>query len=159
MDLQSLLKIKLKKDLLNDFNNYYDINFKTINKDKDEFLRICESKINDYISDYNLTTNDLITNDVNNDVNNDNNNICCARIMGPRNSDCRCSHKIFKDNYCKKHLNRIEEYGFLSFGRYDEKRPEINENGNKIIWRDSTPLEDINTIIQYQNNNLMKLIK
>ena len=79
--------------------------------------------------------------------------------MGPRNSDCRCSHKIYKDNYCKKHLKRIEDYGFLSFGRYDEKRPEINENGNKIIWRDSTPLEDINTIIQYQNNNLMKLIK
>lgn len=158
MDLQSLLKIKLKKDLLNDFNNYYDNNFKTINKDKDEFIRLCESKINDYISEFNLTFNDTISKkDISNDINN--NNICCARIMGPRNTDCRCSHKIHKDDYCKKHLKRIEEYGFLSFGRYDEKRPEINENGNKIIWRDSTPLEDINTIIQYQNNNLMKLIK
>lgn len=154
MDLESLIKIKLKKDLINDFNKYYDENYLTINKDKDEFIRLCESKINNSISDFKITIDKPKIN-----KNKDKNNLCCARIMvGPRNIDSRCSHQIYKNDYCKKHLKRIEEYGFLSFGRYDEKRPKINENGNKIIWRDSTPMEDINTIIQYQNNNLMKLI-
>lgn len=155
MDLQSLLRLKLKKDLLNDFNKYYDENNKTIKKDKDEFMRLCECKINDFICDFNLN----IDQSINQNKKINENDICCARIMGPRNSDCRCSHKIHKDNFCKKHLKRIEEYGFLSFGRYDEKRPHINETGNKIIWRDSTPMEDINTIIQYQNNLIMNLIK
>ena len=51
------------------------------------------------------------------------------------------------------------ENDYLKFGRYDEPRPIINENGNKIPWRDTSALEDINTIIQYQHMNLQKLIK
>ena len=51
------------------------------------------------------------------------------------------------------------ENDYLKFGRYDEPRPIINENGNKIPWRDTTALEDIDTLIQYQHMNLQKLIK
>ena len=62
-------------------------------------------------------------------------------------------------NYCKKHMKQILENDYLKFGRYDGPRPIINEKGNKIPWRDTSALEDINTIIQYQHMNLQKLIK
>ncbi len=87
-------------------------------------------------------------------------NQCCARSMGHNYSDIRCSSSTEENiDYCKKHLKRIEEYGYLSFGRYDGKRPNINEKGTKIPWRDNTAMEDIDTIIQYQSMNLLKLIK
>ena len=80
--------------------------------------------------------------------------------MGKQYSDIRCSYCATKDSeYCKIHLKRIDEYGYLNFGRYDEPRPIINEKGNKIPWRDTTSMEDINTIIQYQSMNFSKLIK
>tara|TARA_Y100001970_G_scaffold287712_1_gene413038 strand:+ start:2829 stop:3311 length:483 start_codon:yes stop_codon:yes gene_type:complete len=85
-------------------------------------------------------------------------NQCCARCMGPRYSDIRCSNKAQEGDYCKKHMKQISENDHLKFGRYDEPRPIINENGNKIPWRDTNALEDIDTIIQYQHMNLQKLI-
>ena len=42
---------------------------------------------------------------------------------------------------------------------YARNNGNINENGNKIPWRDTSALEDINTIIQYQHMNFQKLIK
>ncbi len=53
----------------------------------------------------------------------------------------------------------IQNQGYLSFKRYDETRPVINESGNKIPWRDNTEMEDINILIKYQNMKLLKLIK
>lgn len=85
-------------------------------------------------------------------------NQCCARCMGPRYSDIRCANKAQEGDYCKKHMKQISEDDHLKFGRYDESRPIINENGNKIPWRDTNALEDIDTIIQYQHMNLQKLI-
>ena len=80
--------------------------------------------------------------------------------MGPRYSDIRCPTTTYHNiDYCKTHLKRIEEHGYLRFGRYDGERPIINELGNKIPWRDTSAMEDIDTIIQYQNMNLLKLIK
>ena len=87
-------------------------------------------------------------------------NQCCARAMGPRYHSIRCNNiAIGNIEYCKKHLYRIEEYGYLAFGRYDEPKPIINEKGNKIPWRNTSAIEDINTIIQYQHMNLKKIIK
>ena len=85
---------------------------------------------------------------------------CCARSMGPRYSEIRCPYPR-KENidYCFRHLERIDRCGYLLFGRFDERRPIINEKGNKIPWRDTTAMEDIDTIIQYQLMNLQKLIK
>jgi hypothetical protein len=80
--------------------------------------------------------------------------------MGPKYSDLRCTRKTQENiDYCKKHSHRIDEYGYLAFGRYDQDRPIINEKGNKIPWRDSSATEDIDTIIQYQLMNLKKLIQ
>ena len=89
-----------------------------------------------------------------------NKNLCCARIMGPRYSDIRCSSRCYLNNdYCKKHLKRLNEIGYLSFGRYDQLRPKFNEKKNKIPWRDVSIMNDLDIIIQYQDMNLKKMIE
>ena len=63
--------------------------------------------------------------------------------------------------YCLKETEAIvlDEHvkGYLSFGRYDEKRPSINEKGNPIPWQDLSAMESIDLVIQYQDMNLKKL--
>ena len=144
MNLQSLLNIKLERELIKDLNDHF----------KDESLAgMIESKVI-------LKIKDIIIIDENSAEIISKDNQCCARRMGEKYSDIRCSSSTEENiDYCKKHLKRIEEYGYLSFGRYDEKRPVINEKGTKIPWRDNSAMEDIDTIIQYQSMNLLKLIK
>jgi len=144
MNLHSLLNYKLERELIKDLNNHF----------KDESLAsMIESKVKDKIKDTIITIDSktkLVIRD----------NQCCARSMGHNYSDIRCPSSTDGNiDYCKKHLKRIEEYDYLSFGRYDGKRPSINEKGTKIPWRDNTAMEDIDTIIQYQSMNLLKLIK
>ena len=84
---------------------------------------------------------------------------CCARIYTKsRHMESRCSSKCFGNTeYCKTHLNRLNREGYLSFGRYDEKRPTINEKGNIIPWQDQTAMESIDLVVQYQDMNLKRL--
>ena len=145
MDLQSLLKLKIEKELIQELNDHF----------KDDSLKnIIQQKVKEKIKQNEITIDKpkkkIIIKD----------NQCCARSMGPRYSDIRCPYPC-KDNidYCFRHSERINEYGYLLFGRFDERRPSINEKGNKIPWRDTTAMEDIDTIIQYQLMNLKKLIK
>ena len=145
MDLQSLLKLKIEKELIQELNNHF----------KDDSLKnIIQQKVKEKIKQNEITIDKpkkkIIIKD----------NQCCARSMGPRYSDIRCPYPC-KDNidYCFRHSERINEYGYLLFGRFDERRPSINEKGNKIPWRDTTAMQDIDTIIQYQLMNLKKLIK
>ena len=140
MDIKDLLKTKLKKDILNELSGY----------DIDDI----ESQIEDKITDDLFEENKIVKK---NDIPDENR--CCARIMGERYSDQRCPYHKVKDDYCKIHLKRLNKYGYLAFKRYDEPRPTINEKGNKIAWRDDSSLEDINTVIQYQNMKLQKNIK
>ena len=145
MNLQSLLKLKIEKELIQELNDHF----------KDDSLKnIIQQKVQEKIKDNEITIDKpkkkIIIKD----------NQCCARSMGPRYSDIRCPYPC-KDNidYCFRHSERINEYGYLLFGRFDERRPSINEKGNKIPWRDTTAMQDIDTIIQYQLMNLKKLIK
>lgn len=145
MDLQSLLNLKIEKELIQELNDHF----------KDDSLKnIIQQKVKEKIKQNEITIDKpkkkIIIKD----------NQCCARSMGPRYSDIRCPYPC-KDNidYCFRHSERINEYGYLLFGRFDERRPSINEKGNKIPWRDTTAMEDIDTIIQYQLMNLKKLIK
>ena len=145
MDLQSLLKLKIEKELIQELNDHF----------KDDSLKnIIQQKVKEKIKQNEITIDKpkkkIIIKD----------NQCCARSMGPRYSDIRCPYPC-KDNidYCFRHSERINEYGYLLFGRFDERRPSINEKGNKIPWRDTTAMQDIDTIIQYQLMNLKKLIK
>ena len=145
MDLQSLLKLKIEKELIQELNDYFK---------NDSLKNLIEQKVQEKIKDKEITIDKpkkkIIIKD----------NQCCARSMGPRYSDIRCPYPC-KDNidYCFRHSERINEYGYLLFGRFDERRPSINEKGNKIPWRDTTAMQDIDTIIQYQLMNLKKLIK
>lgn len=143
MDIVSLLNIKLEKELFDELKI-------EINDDISEelLLQMIKDKIDKYPF-YIAKEKDTKIID----------NQCCARCMGPRYSDVRCTNKAHEGDYCKKHMKQIIENDYLKFGRYDEPRPIINENGNKIPWRDTTALEDIDTIIQYQHMNLQKLIK
>lgn len=144
MNLNELLKIKLKEDLLNELSEF--------NFDLDLLNDLIDQKISS-----NVIT---IDKEVTHETNEDGENKCCARIMGERYSDRRCPYHSQKDSdYCKNHSKRICQHGYLAFGRYDEPRPSINEKANKIPWRDMTAMEDINTVIQYQNMKLLKMIK
>ena len=140
MDILQLLKLKLKNDLLNELQEYEIENLE---------IQI-DYKIND-----NLFKKEKIIKQI--DI--PDKDRCCARIMGKRYSDERCPYHKIKDDYCKIHLKRLDKYGYLNFKRYDEPRPIINEKGNKIAWRDNSSLDDINTVIQYQNMKLKKMIK
>lgn len=140
MDIIDLLKTKLKKDLLSELSDYN--------------ITDLESQIEDKLTD------DLFNKDDKEKINNiSDKDRCCARIMGERYSDERCPYRKIKDDYCKIHLKKIDKYGYLLFKRYDEPRPIINESGNKIAWRDDSALDDINTVIRYQNMKLQKNIK
>ena len=144
MNLQSLLETKLEIDLVRELvNTFKDDSLQSIIKEK------VQKKIKENPVSIDKNKKVVIKD-----------NQCCARSMGPRYSDIRCptvSHH--NTDYCNTHLKRIEEHGYLRFGRYDGERPIINELGTKIPWRDTSAMEDIDTIIQYQNMNLQKLIK
>ena len=140
MDITELLKTKLRNDIFIELSEYNIENL--------------ESQIENKITD------DLFIKKSQECVNNiPDENRCCARSMGPRYSDIRCPNRKIKGDYCKIHLKRLDKYGYLKFKRFDESRPIINESGNKIPWRDSSELEDINTVIRYQNMKLLKNIK
>ena len=143
MDLDELLKIKMKEDLIKELSEF---NFDS---------ELLNDKIDHKIGGVVITIDKEVTQDTNEDENR-----CCARIMGERYSDRRCPYKSHCDrNYCNRHIIRINEHDYLAFGRYDEPRPIINEKGNKIPWRDMTAMRDINTVIHYQNMKLLKIIK
>lgn len=140
MDIIELLKIKLKKDLLLELSEYNIDNIGSQIEDKitgDLFTTKVQEKKNDILDK----------------------DRCCARSMGPRYSDIRCPYHKVKDDYCKIHLKQLDKYGYLKSRRFDESRPIINEKGNKIPWRDSSAIEDINTVVIYQNMKLQKNIK
>ena len=143
MDVDILVTKKLKNDLLEYFSDY---------SDNDSLEELIDLKIKENpITIDNLVDPVKIIDDKER---------CCARVMGERYSDNRCTYKSQKDSdYCKNHSKRIDNYGYLAFRRYDEERPLINEKSNKIPWRDTTAMEDINTVIQYQNMKLCKLIQ
>ena len=146
MELNDLIKIKLKNDILKELNEILNIS----DFDQDYILHLIHTKINENPIDIN------INNDIDCKLND--NERCCARSMGDFYSDKRCTLKKVEGDYCKKHLNQIKKNGYLLFKRYDEPRPSINEKGNKIPWRDGSRMGDINNIIQYQNMKLCKLI-
>jgi len=145
MDLSTLLKHKLKTDLLNELSELPELS-----DNLTKLGHLIDGKVLENI----VTIDESVLTKHNNEAQ------CHARIMGPRYSDLRCHYKCRKNkDYCMNHEKRIDNNGYLAFGRYDQPRPVINEKGNKIPWRDTTAMDDINTIIQYQNMKLNKLIK
>ena len=147
MDIIDLLKLKLKNDLLDDLREY----------DIENLEEQIDTKINGDIFNHGIFINTI--NEKAKTIDIPDSERCCARIMGERYSDVRCPYHKVKDDYCRVHLKRIDNYGYLAFKRYDEPRPLINEKGNKIPWRDDSAIDDISTVIKYQNMKLCKFIK
>ena len=145
MDIIDLLKLKLKNDLLDELSEY----------DIENIEEQIDTKISCDIFNHGIFINTISKKYI--DI--PDSERCCARIMGKRYSEERCPNHKVKDDYCRVHLKRIDNYGYLAFKRYDEPRPSINEKGNKIAWRDDTAIDDISTVIKYQNMKLCKLIK
>ena len=156
MNLDDLLQIKLERDLLNDLVKEYQINTKlsTIYS-KNEFIEISKRKMKIKIKNKQklIYIQDKIQCTRISDKNR-----CCSRIWF-HHKGLRCPYSKCKGDYCKKHTTMIQNLGYLRFRRYDEKRPMYNEQGNKIPWYDYSPMETINIVIQYQNMNLLQLIK
>jgi hypothetical protein len=145
MDIIDLLKLKLKNDLLDELSEY----------DIENIEEQIDNKLSCDIFNHSIFRNTISKKTI--DISDSER--CCARIMGERYSDERCPYHKVKDDYCRVHLKRLDNYGYLAFRRYDEPRPSINEKGNKIAWRDDSEIDDISTVIKYQNMKLCKLIK
>jgi hypothetical protein len=153
MKLHELLLLKLRQELQEDLMKRYKSNSDLQSYSEEEFKLSLIRMINDKTKDLKITIDDppeKISNV---------RNRCCARIYTKhRHMEGRCSSRCFGNTeYCRTHLNRLEREGYLSFGRYDEKRPSINEKGNPIPWQDLTAMESIDLVVQYQDMNLKKL--
>ena len=148
MDLDLLLKLKLKTELIHEINQHFDDMMDI------DLKQLITDKVSDAIQNQILTIDNKPQESPHKDGQ------CCARLWKPQYSDVRCPWSSSPNSeYCGKHMSRLNEYGYLSFGRFNGPRPIINEKGNKIPWRDTTPMNDIDTIIKYQHQNLVKLIR
>jgi len=80
---------------------------------------------------------------------NDMNELCCARVWSSHYGN-RCSKmKINGKDYCCQHQDMYDKYGYLSLGRYDEKKPLVNEKGNLIPWYNYEILDMLNILAEY----------
>lgn len=157
MKLQELLLIKLRNDLQEDLMKRYHEDSKLQSYSEAEFKILMKRKINVKTKNLEITIDS--PSDPSNQEKTPKRNQCCARIYTKeRHEEGRCSSNCFGNTeYCKTHLNRLQREGYLSFGRYDENRPSINEKGNPIPWQDLSAMESIDLVIQYQDMNLKKL--
>ena len=87
---------------------------------------------------------------------------CCARIWN-HNRGTRCTHRRKHDSdnpeYCGTHNRELVKRGYLKFRRYDEERPEINAEGTRIPWYDTTPMETLQILVDYQGAYLKTYLK
>ena len=153
MKLQELLMLKLRNDLQEALMKRYQNDSNLQSYSEDEFKLLITQLITNKIKDLTITIDSAPVTILNK------RHQCCARIYTKsRHMESRCSSKCFGNTeYCKTHLNRLNREGYLSFGRYDEKRPTINEKGNPIPWQDLTAMESIDLVVQYQDMNLKRL--
>ena len=153
MNLQALLLLKLRNVLQEELMHRYQEDSKLQSYSEDKFKLLITRMINEKTKNLEITIDEPPSPIPHK------RNQCCARIYTKhRHMERRCSSKCYgTTDYCKTHLNRLHREGYLSFGRYDEKRPSINEKGNPIPWQDLSAMESINLVIQYQDMNLNKL--
>ena len=82
---------------------------------------------------------------------------CHARTWSNHKGN-QCKHTKVTGDYCKTHQRQLNDKGYLEFGRYDEKRPRINQDRNNIPWYDDPPFISIDIMMRYQLRGLHKLI-
>ena len=153
MLLYELIRVKLRNDLQEALMKEYKNTKELHSYSAEEYKLKIKKMITDKTNSMKITIDTELENTLNK------RHQCCARIYTKnRHMESRCSSRCFGNTeYCKTHLNRLNREGYLSFGRYDEKRPTINEKGNPIPWQDLTAMETIDLVVQYQDMNLNKL--
>ena len=149
MDLNNLLNIKLKEDLKNDLLSEYKKNNYLNNLSFKKYEELIDKRINS-IQSIDFSDKKFIK-----DIDN---NLCCARVWN-YHKGTQCNYKKNNGDYCNHHKKLLEKKGYLPFKRYDEKRPNFNEKGNRLQWHNHTPFEMLEIIINYQNLQLISLIK
>ena len=153
MHIIQLLNIKFKKEVLYELIKLYDKNDKLKIIDKKTYIQICKIKIKNILKTINFLEQTEKICKYPSDKR------CCARIWNKHyGSRCRYKRKNDKE-YCQHHINVFKKNGSLRFNRYDETKPLINLNNNKIPWFSDSYIEILNNIIQKQNNRLNLKIK
>ena len=146
--IQSILKDLLISDLYEDISKRYpEIESSTL-----------KNKINDKVISINPQFAIETKHKKKKQVKIDDCDRCCARTWDNHRGS-RCSHQIKSDDYCGIHLREINERGSLLFGRYDEPKPTINDQGNIIPWYDGPPLEELDAIVNYLQCCLLRKMK
>jgi len=150
MHIETLLKMKLKEDLLNELILMYDPDLFPF--DLAKFKEHCLQKIESKLGSIEFIKSKRKVCSI------EDKNRCCARIWD-NHYGTRCNYLRYKnEDYCKHHLNMIQKKGKLLFNRYDEDKPLYNEKNNRIPWAITTPIEMTNQILQRQWENLSSVI-
>ena len=129
MNVFQCIKIKLKKDLLNDFPDDEDLIERKI-------MSLTEDQI--YDTEYIYS------------------NSCEARVWN-NHRGTRCSNLKCDTQYCKTHQKIIQKYGKLTFGNYFEERPSYKD-GKKLYWYDYSEKDELNILMNYQNMKILNII-
>lgn len=140
MFLVHLFKRKLKKDLKKELS----ISKPELSDDK--IMMIIERKLDSMNLEENIRKRlpKMIKSE-----RDDMNELCCARVWSSHYGN-RCSKmKMNGKDYCCQHQDMYDKYGYLSLGRYDEKRPLVNEKGNLIPWYNYEILDMLNILTEY----------
>ena len=132
MDYQSLVRIKLARDLFIKLKSHYS-KYETNLSEKD-YEDLIQSLITKHCENFTINFHDEIKENYKNTSVQ-----CCARGWF-HHLGRRCPHLRMnqRSDYCRKHQNIIDKNDRLNFGRYDEPRPIYNERGSKIIWYNHT---------------------
>ena len=150
MHITQLLRLHLEKELFIELITKYKED--NLNYNKKLFKKLCKKKINLKIQSIKFLS------DRSNNSTIDDNKRCCARIWD-NHYGSRCKYKRFDGDYCKHHVNMIKRNGKLLFNRYDEEKPLINHQNNRIPWISEPEIEILNKIIKNQWLNLENQIK
>jgi len=153
MKLEDLLKIKLEQDLLNELSDQFNLK----NITKGEYLLLCKQIIKGKIKDFKINDCPKFLLEKKVKCKYPNKDRCCARIWDSHYGT-RCKYKRNKTDYCNHHNGMIKRAGKLTLNRYDEDKPIFNEKGNRYPWFTNSNVEILDSIIQKQQNSLLKLI-
>jgi hypothetical protein len=149
MDYQELVKYKLKKDILSYFHDNY-ITYKDI-LSLNDYNELIHKLVDTKVTQCTMAFKDDIKEQWT-----DERSRCCARgWFSHRETRCSKLRMNCNTDYCKIHQNILERNEKLTFGRYDEPKPLLNEKGTRIVWKDSYETQ-INIILRYHKMLYLK---
>ena len=142
--MESLLKQKLKKDLLLHYGDKFT-----------EYERIITGELSKVTFNMNMKNKNHYRNESNKL---DDNDRCCARLWNDHYGG-RCTFTKRDDMLCLLHRNILEEKGHLPFNTIYESPPERDKNGNILKWYNVNTIEDhIDCIINENKRRVQSIL-